>query len=116
MNMLTLSSLRAANLQRCETSYHPLDSWSLTDWATAVAGEVGEACNVIKKMRRLETWSGFARNTEELVALRTDLRSELADAVIYIDLLAARAQINLGDAVRDKFNETSKRIGSGVTL
>ena len=32
---------------------HKLDSWSLSDWVTALTGEVGEAANVIKKLNRV---------------------------------------------------------------
>ena len=92
---LTFDWLRAANVQRCEDVFHPLHEWSPTDWATAVAGEVGEACNLIKKIRRGESID------VDLIA------AELADAVIYIDLLAARLDIDLGEAVREKFNQVS---------
>lgn len=33
---------------------------------------------------------------------------ELADVIIYADLIAARLGIDLGDAVRRKFNEVSE--------
>jgi hypothetical protein len=36
--------------------------------------------------------------------------------VIYLDLLAARAGIDLADAVRSKFNRTSGQVCSDVTL
>jgi hypothetical protein len=71
----------------------------LTDWACALAGETGEACNLIKKLRR-----GDAIDTE-------DIGKELADVVIYADLLAARLGIDLGEAVVQKFNEVSDRYG-----
>ena len=41
---VTFSQLRVANLGRCLEVFHPLEDWSPTDWATAVSGEVGEAC------------------------------------------------------------------------
>lgn len=69
----------------------------------ALAGEVGEACNVIKKVRRGDRTMDDAR---------PDIANELADAVIYLDLLAARAGIDLGNAVAAKFNEVSERVGS----
>ena len=47
--MLTFAELRDANVTRCNESFHPVDAWSGTDWACALAGEVGEACNVVKK-------------------------------------------------------------------
>ena len=36
--------------------------------------------------------------------------------MIYADLLAARLEINLGAAVRSKFNVTSAKVGSEVRL
>ena len=113
---LTFEQLSEANLRRCEAAFHPLDAWSLTDWMTAVAGECGEAANVIKKLRRIDIGSGFVRPTEQAAPLLDDLADELADTVIYLDLLAARAGINLGEAVAAKFNRTSKRVGSEVRL
>lgn len=94
---LTFRDLRIANLDRCLYAFHALEDWSPTDWGTAVAGEVGEALNLIKKMRRGEP---IERNA---VAM------ELADAVIYLDLLAARLGIDLGRAVAYKFNRVSER-------
>jgi len=92
---VTFSQLRVANLGRCLEVFHPLEDWSPTDWATAVSGEVGEACNLIKKMRRGEPVAPM------------EVASELADAVIYLDLLAARLGIDLGRAVAYKFNHVS---------
>lgn len=109
--------LREANLKRCEDSFHALEAWSLTDWATAMGGECGEALNVVKKLRRLEIGSGFVREFEESApSLHRDLADEIADVVIYADLLAARAGIDLSEAIRRKFNEVSQRVGSQVHL
>lgn len=101
-------ALREANVRRCNEVFHPLDSWSLTDWACAMAGEAGEACNVVKKLRRLDGTRvspvGPGHDREDLLA---HLSEELADVVIYADLLAARAGIDLREAVRAKFNRVS---------
>ena len=48
--------------------------------------------------------------------LRKQLADEIADVVCYADLLAARANIDLGEAVRAKFNEVSGRWKSEVKL
>jgi NTP pyrophosphatase (non-canonical NTP hydrolase) len=114
---LTFQRLRYANAERCEDVYHPLDAWSPTDWACALAGEVGEACNLVKKLRRLSAapddlfWETSAGS-----ALQRKLADELADVVVYADLLATRLRINLETAVIDKFNRTSDEVGSGVKL
>lgn len=101
---LTFMELRITNLARCEESFHSVDGWSPTDWACAAAGEMGEACNLIKKLRRGEDISP------------TDIGDELADTVIYLDLLAARLNISLAAAVKRKFNIVSDRVGSTVKL
>ncbi len=101
---LMFGELRLLNLIRCTEYFHALDEWSPTDWATAVAGEVGEACNLIKKLRR-----GEAVHAETI-------GKELADAVIYLDLLAARLGLNLAQCVQQKFNEVSKRRGAPYRL
>ena len=77
----------------------------MTDWACALAGEVGEACNVIKKLRR----GDFKLEDHEY---RTILADELADIQIYLDLLAHHAGINLEEATRRKFNIVSEKRGS----
>tara|TARA_R100001143_G_scaffold35943_1_gene33528 strand:- start:3886 stop:4218 length:333 start_codon:yes stop_codon:yes gene_type:complete len=104
LSKLTFAKLRTMNTARCEQCFHPCDDWSETDWATAVAGEVGEACNLIKKRRRGEDISD------------RKIARELADVVIYLDLLADRMGIDLGDAVAEKFNVVSKRVGSDIEL
>ena len=101
---LTFATLRVANVTRCEEVFHPCTEWSPTDWATALAGETGEACNLIKKWRR-----GDAVNVE-------DIGRELADIVIYADLLAHRFGLDLGQWVQQKFNEVSLRQQSTVQL
>lgn len=101
---MTFDHLRRANVSRCSEVFHPLEEWSPTDWACAMGGECGEAQNLIKKLRRGEG-----------VPL-SDIADELADLIIYADLLAARLGIDLGNAVVFKFNEVSLKRGASVFL
>jgi NTP pyrophosphatase (non-canonical NTP hydrolase) len=102
---LTFEQLSRANRQRCEDDFRrAVEDWSPTDWATAVAAEVGEACNLIQKLRRGEDVDLDA------------IADELADAVMNADLLCQRLGLDLGTAVRRKFNEVSRRVGSDVVL
>lgn len=101
---LTFMDLCVANAKRCEDVFHPIESWTPTDWACAMAGEAGEACNLVKKLRRGEDIQPGA------------IGHELADVVIYADLLCTRLGINLGELVRSKFNVVSERRGSEVKL
>lgn len=116
MNKLSFEILREQNIKRCEDVFHPVDSWSPTDWATAMAGECGEACNEIKKMRRLDGADSEIDTPQLREHLKKNVSKELADLVIYADLLADRLGIDLGQAVVDKFNEVSEKRGSSITL
>jgi len=81
-----------------------------------MAGELGEACNQIKKLRRLTDGKQLANIPTSAKAIVNKIAKELADTVIYADLLAARLGIDLGISVRDKFNEVSDRVGSDIKL
>jgi NTP pyrophosphatase (non-canonical NTP hydrolase) len=109
---LSLQELRYANVARAEKWHEGADPWSLADWSNALAGEVGEACNVVKKIRRIETGTPKSRPGErDRDRLIAALAVELADTMIYLDLLAHAAGIDLGVAVREKFNSTSEAFG-----
>jgi NTP pyrophosphatase (non-canonical NTP hydrolase) len=83
--------------------YH--DRWSLSDWGVALFGEVGEACNIIKKLNRIR--DGINRNTKPKEHYKGELAFELADSQMYLVLLAAAADIDLAKAVVTKFNMVS---------
>lgn len=112
MSKLTFDALRAANLARLplfknargEPAHTEPDGsdWPLDAWTNATAGEAGEAANVAKKIRR-----GDYAGDEGKKALA----EELADIVCYADLTAKQLGIDLGQAVIDKFNKVSDRIG-----
>lgn len=108
--MISFDELRRINLQRCRR-WHPggLNDWSLSDWYTATVGELGKAGNVIKKLNRSR--DGIVGNNIGDLGLKNALRDELADTIIYLDLLAAAAGIDLANAVVSKFNEVSLRNG-----
>lgn len=118
-NGLTFADLRDADLARLpqfrnnlgETAHAQPDGsdWTLLEWAGAAAGEMGEAANIAKKFRRGDYSIENPAHVEALA-------DEIADVVIYSDLLAARAGIDLGEAVRRKFNKTSAKVGSDVRL
>ena len=104
MEDLSFKRLRDHNVRRCNEAFRPLEDWSPTDWGCAMAGETGEACNLLKKMRRGED-----------VPL-DHVAAELADVVTYADLLAARLGIDLGAAVVKKFDIVSRMKGSDIFL
>lgn len=116
MIALDLTTLRAANVKRCEQVFHPLHRWSPTDWACAVAGEAGEVCNAVKKLRRLHDGTNTAKDPQSVEACHAAIADEIADTVIYLDLLAARLGIDLSIAVINKFNAVSHRMKSDIKI
>lgn len=96
--------LHEMNQARQQTDFKNCKDWTLTDWACALAGETGEACNLIKKLKR-----GDRVNRE-------DIGKELADVVTYAELLAAALGLDLGRCVQKKFNEVSQRVKSPLRL
>lgn len=105
---LTFDELRYVNVKRCNR-WHPkgIYSWSASDWTVALAGEVGELASLVKMSNRER--DGLPGNKFNL-SLK-DFCDEIADVLLYLDLLAASMGIDLGAAVASKFNETSERVG-----
>jgi NTP pyrophosphatase (non-canonical NTP hydrolase) len=104
---LTFNTLRRASLVRlplfqdakgraCHEKADGSD-WSPAQWLQAAVGEIGEYANLRKKVER-----GDMTLAEALPALS----DELADVVIYLDLLASQLGIDLGQAVMSKWNAT----------
>lgn len=91
--------------------WHPggLESWSPSEWAVALAGEVGELCNVIKKINRAR--DGMQQHAVNVETLRPQLAMEIGDVYIYLDLLARRCDLKLEECIRDTFNRISEREG-----
>lgn len=81
--------------------------WILSQWSNAVTGELGELCNLIKKIER----GDFS-----LEEMRNECAKELADVQTYLDILAFRMGVDLGQATIDKFNEVSDRVNAGVYI
>lgn len=107
---LNFEDLRKANDRRQDAWENAQDKLDLSYLGNAAAGEVGEMCNVIKKLERERLGLRGSRAT------MADLAEEMADVIIYLDLIAAKANIDLGEAVRDKFNKTSVKYDLGVKL
>lgn len=115
---LDFARLREVNVRRCEASFHPLNSWSTLAWAGAAAGEAGEAANAAKKIKRHDDkcGTGTAFDQRARKHLVDHLADEIADAIICLDLLAAREGIDISHAIRRKFNIVSERVGSPERL
>lgn len=102
--MIMYQTLRSANSAR-QQEWDSENKISIEYRGNELAGEVGEACNIIKKLARERIGIRGSRAT------KAELRKELADIIICVDLIAMGEQIDLDEAVREKFNETSEKLG-----
>lgn len=117
MNDLKFSTLRSANILRLpqfkDRHGRPAHSqpdgsdWKLSAWSNAALGELGELANLIKKIER---------GDYEQAELQGQLADELADVATYLDILAFRCGVDLGEAVVSKFNRISERVGATIRI
>jgi len=90
------------NKKRCDECYHKIEDWSPTDWACALAGEVGELCNFLKKMRR-------GKNVDI-----KKIRHEIGDVFTYLDLLSQRLGVDMFECAIEKFNIVSDKFETNI--
>lgn len=107
--MSTYDRLRMANAVR-QAEWDAGNQLTLAYRGNELAGEVGEACNVIKKLERERLGIRGSRDTIKHLA------EELADVIICTDLIAMDAGIDLDAAVAHKFNATSEKVGLATRL
>lgn len=115
-NILRLPTFRNAKGELAHTTNDGSD-WSPSDWLQALIGELGEYANFRKK---------FQRGDITLEEFREKGGKELADAQIYLDILARRCLdtpdrvdphgVDLGKVTIDKFNEVSVRVNNNVFI
>lgn len=94
--------------------------WSVLEWCGTMAGEVGEACNAAKKLKRIT--DQMANNDGRLFGQVTSLEEqhlhyelqvgkEAADAIIYGLLVFNKLGIDAESVIRDVFNKKSEEYG-----
>jgi NTP pyrophosphatase (non-canonical NTP hydrolase) len=117
---LTFAEFSRINRQHCESPdafNHALDSWSTSDWFTAMFGELGEAANAAKKLNRIRDSVGLKANRGvEAEELRAKLRQELGDGFVYLDLLAQSLGFTISEAAVDVFNAKSEELGCSIRI
>lgn len=105
MSKLDIKLFTELNRKRCEESFHPIDAWSAPEWGCALAGETGELCKYLKKIHRGDFTTDEAREA---------CKKEIGDIFAYLNLICIKLNIDMEDAVIDKFNEVSDRVGSNI--
>ena len=117
MNTLSFKTLTDANNKRLPLFKNskglPAHSkpdgsdWSHAEWLQAVIGELGEYANIMKKVQRGDL---------TMVEAKPSIEKELADVMTYFAILVQQLNIDLGQAVEDKFNEVSDRVKADVYI
>jgi NTP pyrophosphatase (non-canonical NTP hydrolase) len=101
---LTFEEFSQTNRARCHEWMGKADT--LHHHTIGLAGEVGELCNVVKKMDRVANGRpGVFPPAPE------DIAGEVADVLIYLDLVAMHLGVDLETALVAKFNATSRKYG-----
>ena len=130
---LDFDILRRANKERLKTFRnsngdlaHSTDDgsdWDTAQWFAAMAGEFGEFQEVLLNMALGKSVGMMGENIKKFVrgdydqeAFLSKFSNEAADIVIYLDIMCRLAGIELGDAVMNKFNATSRKVGSPVNV
>jgi NTP pyrophosphatase (non-canonical NTP hydrolase) len=104
---LTFKKFQKINAKRSQEIY-PDNKFDEYFYGLALAGEVGEACNILKKIKR-----GSKKLDEKTLE---ELRHELGDIATYLALLADRLGVQLDKAIVEKFNLVSNKYNSKVKL
>lgn len=101
---LTFARFHEVNVARSKSDIKHSNDWIPLSWGGALAGEVGELCNYLKKMSRGDKIPKKA------------LAHEISDIMTYLSLLSDKLDIDMEEAIVEKFNIVSKRWGSKFKL
>lgn len=115
---IKLSDIVKANITR-SNRWHPggLEEWSPLEWAGAMAGEAGEACNAAKKLKRVTTKLQHIDNnyhselTNEIESYKEQVAKEAADTILYALLLISAVGHDPEQVIAAVFNKKSEEYG-----
>jgi NTP pyrophosphatase (non-canonical NTP hydrolase) len=110
--MLDLKKFEEVSLARARDDFHT-DKAGKAYYGLALAGEVGELCNLVKKQVRVEMGGrdgGHSYAAKDIT--KEMIEDEFGGVMAYLILLAHDMGIDLGEATIKTFNKVSKEIGS----
>jgi len=103
-----LEDFEQKNKERCVTVFGmTLHDWSLAEWGNALAGETGELCNILKKVKRRDF---------SLKEAQAAIKEEVGGIATYLDLLCQASGLSLKDCIKDEFNRVSEKKGTTIKL
>lgn len=110
---MTFNELSKANIKRADVWKTEGGPMGIEFNILELAGEVGELCNGYKKFLRHKNNMIGGKSLEEILE---NIKEELADVVICANLVAIAMNINLENAIIEKFNKTSDKYDLSVYI
>ncbi len=110
---MTFKELSIANKERADVWKPEGGPMGIEFNILELAGEVGELCNGYKKYLRHKHNMVGGKNMDEILQ---NIKEELADVVICANLVAIAMDINLEEAIIEKFNKTSDKYDLNVYI
>lgn len=110
--MLNLKEFSIINKTRAVEGFKTYENIPMSFWGNALAGEVGELCNMIKKQDRV-AFGGIDGGSTKTAAniSKEDLAEEVGGIFIYLDLYCSLNGIDLEEAIIKTFNSKSEKYG-----
>ena len=108
MKNLDLQKFRELSIERAKNGFKTYDNVSILFFTTALAGELGELCNLIKKLERAKVGGLDAGTNHKVKDITKELLTEeIGGIFIYLDLLASLLNVSLDEAIITTFNQKS---------
>jgi NTP pyrophosphatase (non-canonical NTP hydrolase) len=106
---LDLKKFRELSVKRAKEGFKTYDNVSILFFTTALAGELGEPCNLIKKIERAKAGGLDAGTNHKVKDISKELLAEEFGGIfIYLDLLASLIGVDLEEAIIKTFNDKSE--------
>src|ERR1700677_897525 len=107
---LDISVFSKLSAERAETGFKTYRNVPILYWTTALCGEAGELCNMIKKIERVRYGGIDGGSTYTAADLeKADIAEEIGGVFIYLNLLSSLLEIDMEEAIIKTFHDKSKK-------
>ena len=113
---MNIKEFQETNKKRSLESFPGCKKWTLGDWGNALAGETGELCNFIKKIRRIEVEASTLNSNMSMGELIKAVGEEMGDIMSYLANIASELNLDLEKETVKKFNKVSEILDSEYRL
>lgn len=107
--MKSRKQFQVANRKRCARWHAGKRQWLPPELSNALAGEVGELCNVVKKLQRSRDGINSRRKKDRPEGVyMAAIADEIGDVYTYLDMLADELGLDTWACVVRRFNKVSR--------